>query len=694
MSIPPVTPPAAALLDEAETRMAQALDNFFQRSRTAILDTLARAISAQMTPSMLATGQTCLDWLNLYPDALSSAFADQFRQQLSHPETIQQPAPVELQLVDDAHFGRQLAENKAAAKLSEALRPEMRMLFSRLPALHRDAEHPTDSSHAYEPLAVVQALSRALDSLDLDTQSGTLLLQHATAPLCDSLKQTYIAINQYLDAQGVAAQATQLLTPVPFPRRAGSTVGQDILAHLQSVVSQSTAAAPQGGFAQPGASLPVGSAGLTAHLPHFLDRLTHWQTLQPAGLDFLEEAPALLLRQLQQDARHTDAGPFDLAVLDAVAALFEFILDDPDISPRYTSAIAQLQIPVLRVALASPDFFSDDDHPTHQTIDLLGHFSRRFPENHSAHSAALAQVEAACTHILDAPDHQTEAFTQALDALKVWLADEEAHTEADLSLEVDRLEQIERQELGTLLALENLSDLTARYPAPESVLRRLEAAWLPYMASLYVAEAGEGPIWRAAGTTLLELFLSLQAPENEDERETRLQSIPRINAELRRGLQAQGADSTQLKSFFSAITATQECWIRPALGHQETLLSTFKSRHTSLADIDSHAPHGQSDTLHDDVPLQQARQLQEGDWVDFDPPYEDLSTARVAWVGTRGYLLFCDSEGEQRFSLDCDRLADEIRAGRAQIPELSVTRKAMLRLKTHLSAHPNPNISS
>ena len=94
------------------------------------------------------------------------------------------------------------------------------------------------------------------------------------------------------------------------------------------------------------------------------------------------------------------------------------------------------------------------------------------------------------------------------------------------------------------------------------------------------------------------------------------------------------------------------------------------------------------DVQENDPALQQSQQLIEGDWVDFDPPYEGLATARVAWVGVRGYLLFCDSEGEQRFSLDCERLATEIRAGRARIPEQSLTRNAMLRLKTRLTADP------
>jgi hypothetical protein len=118
------------------------------------------------------------------------------------------------------------------------------------------------------------------------------------------------------------------------------------------------------------------------------------------------------------------------------------------------------------------------------------------------------------------------------------------------------------------------------------------------------------------------------------------------------------------------------------------MVSTFTPQRVSQAQIESLA-HQLADSPADDPALHQAQQLLEGDWVDFDPPYEGLATARVAWVGVRGYLLFCDSEGEQRFSLDYDRLAAEIRAGRARIPEQSLTRKAMLRLKTHLSTVPD-----
>ncbi|MCA1979590.1 MAG: DUF1631 domain-containing protein [Thiobacillus sp.] len=689
MNTPSVPQTSEALIREIDARMAQALGNFFQRSRAPIIDGILRAIGSELTPSMLTSGQTCIDWLNAYPDRLSTAFADQFRLNLARRNGLQSPAAsesAELRLVDDALLERQLAIDRLGLHLSEELRSELILLFGRLDRLC-DPNNQT-SAAAYGPGAIVHALSKALDNLAFTVSSGTLLLINTLLPLQDTLRQTYNALNHYLAAEGIQEQVKDWPKPAPIARtRSRSSLGSDILARIQSASSGvgSPTNAGMTGTGLPGAAMPAGAAGVPP--ASFLASLNDWQANVSRMAEIAPGTPTLVLRQLQAHARETDAGHFDLAMLDAVAGLFEFILDDPNVSAAYKSEIAQLQIPTLRVALASPAFFSEDDHPARLVIDLLGQFSRRFPESHPSHALALQQVEAACTHIIDQPEHQLEAFVEAHAGLTTWLAAENARADSAVAADVARLEQIERQELGTLLALENLQDLTVRYPAPESVLRRLESAWVPHMASLYVAEAGEGPEWRAACLTLLQLFLSLQAPEDDTARETRLQAIPRINAELRKGLLAQGAEPGQLRDFFGAITATQECWIRPALGQQEDAISRFVPSRVSEAELESLARR-MAGTPASDPADQQIQELLEGDWVDFDPPHEGLTTARVAWVGVHGYMLFCDSEGETRFSLDSEQLAAEIRAGRASIPEQSLTRKAMLRLHSQLAATP------
>ncbi|MDO9220545.1 MAG: DUF1631 family protein [Thiobacillus sp.] len=685
MSVPLDPSSAVALLNEAETRMVQALDNFFQRNREEIQDTLLRAIATQITPSVLANGQSCLDWLKTHPDRLSTAFAEQFRQHLAHPETFERQTrgqSAQLQLVDDDMLGRQLAADKIASHLTDTLRPELLLLFGRLQSLIDQTRGDFGQIQAFGPLPVIHALSRALDSLGLVPQSGTLFLQSTANPLCNMLKHTYTALNQFLVERGVEEHTSVRTQPAPTPRHTESTIGQDILAHIQSVAANNQTALSSAARAPANEAAILGGSGFPAALPRFLDSLAYWQAQAKPASGAVSEPTAQLLRQLQQNAYQTDAGSFDLAVLDALAGLFEFILSDPDVSPHYKSAIAQLQIPTLRVALESPAFFDDNHHPARQLIDLLGQFSRRFPEHHPAHADALHYIETGCTLILSDPLHPTEGFAQANRTLNAWLADENTRSETELTAEVAQLQQIEKQELATLLALQNLHDLTTRYPAPEAVLRRLEAAWIPYMASLYVAESGEGANWRDACATLLQLFQSLQAPE-PDAREARLRSIPAINAALRRGLLAQGADPAHLKNFFSAITSTQECWIRPDVSQPVSVVNTFAFQPISQDEVESLA-RNLAVPAPSDLILQQTEQLREGDWVDFDPPYEGLASARVAWVGVHGYLLFCDDVEGQRFSLDCTQLATEIRAGRARIPEQSLTQKAMLRLKTQL----------
>lgn len=125
----------------------------------------------------VTTGQTCLDLLNTSPEALSAAFADQFRRHLARPETFPRhhgdPAP-ELQLVDDDTLKRQLAEEKLAADMTETLRADMLPLFRRIQAVQRaKQEKNTNHPDAYGPLPVVRALSRALDSQGMSSACGT-----------------------------------------------------------------------------------------------------------------------------------------------------------------------------------------------------------------------------------------------------------------------------------------------------------------------------------------------------------------------------------------------------------------------------------------------------------------------------------------------------------------------------------------
>jgi len=682
------------LLLETNERMLQALENFFQRSRGTIHNEILRAIGTQFTPSVRVAGQTGLDLISHRPAELSASLARHFQEYLlnPNPETGQaDSSPITWQLLDEAVLERQLAQQKIAASLTDALRTELVPLHYRVQTLVGKNHGESASLESFSPLHVLHALSDALDELGVDKRVGTFFLYRVQGALHETLLQSLSAMNSFLADQGISYQATVLQKSRCPP--VAQSAGSEVLAHIHTMAGQPDNNRTHRPFltAQNETSNPPSGS--------LLQSLGAWQASRepiPAS-GGLPQQPgnAIVLRQLQQDALKSGTGKFDLAVLDVVAGLFEVIMGDPDISPLYKALIAHLQIPVLKAALSSPAFFSDEDHPARQLIDIMGRFSRRFPEGNPAHSEALGRIEAACNEILHDFAQDDAVFARIHTALSGWLNEEDRRTEARWTDAATHLEQLERQELGTLLAMESLSDLSERYPAPESILRRMEAGWVPYMGSLYVEEAGEGPTWRSANRILMQLFQSLQPPEDEVARETRLKAIPGINAGLRQGLLSQGATSDQLRAFFSAITARQECWVRPDYAGSEEIAdyaAPFNNASSKMADAWVRLPAAHEEiTANPGQPVDdehdvQARQLREGDWVDFNPPYQGFASVRLAWVGVRGYMLFTDEEGDRRLSIDHYIMASEMRAGRASAPDLSLTRKAMLRLRQQLQS--------
>ncbi|MER8281059.1 DUF1631 family protein, partial [Acinetobacter baumannii] len=55
-----------------------------------------------------------------------------------------------------------------------------------------------------------------------------------------------------------------------------------------------------------------------------------------------------------------------------VALMFQSILSEDRLPPSIRVWFARLQVPVLRVALAEPQFFSDLNHPARKLIDRMG----------------------------------------------------------------------------------------------------------------------------------------------------------------------------------------------------------------------------------------------------------------------------------------------------------------------------------
>ena len=78
------------------------------------------------------------------------------------------------------------------------------------------------------------------------------------------------------------------------------------------------------------------------------------------------------LRQRTSTLKQAASTSAEKATIEIVALMFQSILTEDRIPPGIRVWFARLQMPVLRVAIAEPEFFSSLQHPARQLIDRMG----------------------------------------------------------------------------------------------------------------------------------------------------------------------------------------------------------------------------------------------------------------------------------------------------------------------------------
>ena len=84
------------------------------------------------------------------------------------------------------------------------------------------------------------------------------------------------------------------------------------------------------------------------------------------------ESSAAGVRQFAKAMKAAARTDHEKAVIEVVAMIFESILAEERIPSSIRVWFARLQMPVLRTAVADPEFLSTNDHPARMLIDRMG----------------------------------------------------------------------------------------------------------------------------------------------------------------------------------------------------------------------------------------------------------------------------------------------------------------------------------
>src|SRR5690606_25480306 len=309
-----------------------------------------------------------------------------------------------LDLVQNDELEERVAIDSMVSRAISQQGRELQHLTLRIDCLMRPVP-VTDASNPLGPRVLCQAFGASCQELTVEIRAKLVLLKLFEKFTLSGLQELYQAANALLVEQGVmpdlkaAAKPMRPARPQGAPglggvqRSAGMAAApatpadeaevfgalrellaeQRIEGRIPTLMPLERGAA--GGFVMgtPGAtqgSVPVLSQ---VDLLYLLSQAQHQQDLtghvQNTGglIDYRSLLPSLL----QQAGRQGRVSPVDDDVINLVAMLFEFILDDRQLPAAMKALIARLQIPMLKVAVLDKTFFSKRGHPARRLLNEL-----------------------------------------------------------------------------------------------------------------------------------------------------------------------------------------------------------------------------------------------------------------------------------------------------------------------------------
>lgn len=515
-------------------------------------------------------------------------------------------ADSKLELVGDDVVENKIIASRIALTVLEDVAAEFDALRLRLRTLETADMAPTDGLRPETvSLRLVESWLKVGLSRD-DLQMAVEPLQRALASV---LQSAYQAANKVLADQGVQAQQEMR---VRVARTGGGTTGGygdsgqsgGLASHAleqsrQAVHSGRSGFVPSGAPAYAGTPMGPFDAAATPLLrarqraQGVMVQLRRLLAPAMRGLDFAQAPPAsaalahaLAAHRVQADVYYSTMGAIvedyspaavvqlagavrersaefkkkaetdsEKAIIEVVALMFQSILSEDRIPSAVRVWFARLQVPVLRVALAEPEFFSNINHPARKLIDRMGAVALGFDSASITGSALETEVRRIVQVIEQYPETGRRVFQLVHDEFEKFLAKHLTEKQSTSQL-VSVAQQVEQRETLAIKYTIELRTMLNDMPVRDEVREFLFKTWAEVLALSAVRHGAQHAETVSFKRTAADLVWASSAKPNRTERAQVIQALPDILHRLREGLAMVGVEGEAQDAQIKALTDT------------------------------------------------------------------------------------------------------------------------------------------
>lgn len=472
-----------------------------------------------------------------------------------------------LSLLDDSELEQKVAIESLINKLASRYAEPVRLLSARIAHVsgHREL---ADRQMPLSPEVICTGLGEASGELDIDIRARLVVIKLFDRLLLDRLATLYQDANRLLVAEGILPD----LKRPPMGKAGAPASARRPVPSSRGSVTGRTAGQPGGSGQAPGDAGPENADGESSVTFSELTELLHGRDshgagpgASMAGAGTVELDTHALMNQLgglQSSAMTSENGQVvplsellgralsggsvkslpvnqvDGDVINLVAMLFEFILDDRQLPPVMKMLIGRLQIPVLKVALLDRSFFNRGGHPARKLLNELAMAGIGWtPRADNQRDPLKEKVESVVDRLLNEFTDNVELFGELLKDFQHFMDLDQRRRELVEQRLRDAEEGRARHEMAREKVATLLAGLMDSYELPDKALAIVQQPWRKYLEWLFLREGETSASWQRATDLTIRLAWSLDPkPVEETTRDDLLKAIPGITDALRNGL--------------------------------------------------------------------------------------------------------------------------------------------------------------
>ncbi|MFM8900343.1 MAG: DUF1631 family protein [Burkholderiales bacterium] len=274
-----------------------------------------------------------------------------------------------------------------------------------------------------------------------------------------------------------------------------------------------------------------------------------------------------LIRAHREELRQASSGALDHMVIDVVGSLFDHILSDNRVPPQMARQIARLQLPVLRIALADPTFFSSRKHPVRRFVNKMASMACAYEEfDEGPGQKFLSRVRELVQELVEGDFDQVDLYATKLNELEAFVAqlthdDVQAHNSAAALLE-NKESELRIQQRYML----QLQSALTPIQLPTFLRDFLSQVWSQALVLTSRRDGINSELAKRMRLVGRDLVMSVQPKGSLPMRKKFLMQLPTLMKDLNEGLRLVGWPEDAQKQFFAQLLpAHSESLKQPAL---------------------------------------------------------------------------------------------------------------------------------